>query len=324
MKLSQYLQSNLLTIVENARFAPSAHNSQPWLVKLLDNKLVILLDEHNVPDSGDPINRQSVISLGIFTQAILVAAEALGLQETSVKFSGKEAIIQFSADIKPPQSSYKSLIAALKHRATDRSIYKKITISPETIAAIKQSWSGNNVKIWLTNDVKDIDKIADLTANGIGLAMSSPEFRKELSKYILEPWSKKKRGISVSSMYLPRLLAICQPLFVRFGLGLSKETGLERERWQSSSAIVLITSEGDMPEYWFEAGRAYLGVALLVEQEGLSQATSAATVEASTYHEDVEKMIGTKQRLQCVLRIGKGSDRRAFSPRADAESLITS
>ncbi len=111
---------------------------------------------------------------------------------------------------------------------------------------------------------------------------------------------------------------------MKLGIGIRSEVNLERKRWESASGIILITTVGDMPKYWFEAGRAYLQAALKVEQLGLSQATSAATVEASNYHEDVEKLVDTNQRLQSVIRIGKGVQNRNHSPRVTVEELLTS
>jgi hypothetical protein len=110
---------------------------------------------------------------------------------------------------------------------------------------------------------------------------------------------------------------------MKTGLGVTSEVKLERKRWLSSSGIIFITTAGDVPEYWFEAGRAYLHVALEIENQGLSQATSAATVEASNYHEDIERLLGTNERLQCVIRVGKGAKNRNHSPRVNVEDLLT-
>ncbi len=111
---------------------------------------------------------------------------------------------------------------------------------------------------------------------------------------------------------------------LKLGLNTGKEAALEEKRWLSASAIVLITTEGDLHDDWFEAGRVYMRVSLEIERSGFSQATSAATVEAATFHEDIEKLLGTSQRLQAAIRIGKGVSKRKYSPRVSAEELITS
>jgi hypothetical protein len=172
---------------------------------------------------------------------------------------------------------------------------------------------------------RDVVKAAaKLTSQGIQLALSSPGFRKELSQYLVLPWSRKKRGIAVKSLHVSWLLEVMEPWLIRLGIGLKAEADLEKKRWLSASAIIVITSIGDMPKYWFEVGRTYLRVSLIVEKHSLSQATSAAVVEASDFHEDVEKLMHTKQRIQSMMRIGApGAPKRYHSPRLDAEELIT-
>jgi hypothetical protein len=73
---------------------------------------------------------------------------------------------------------------------------------------------------------------------------------------------------------------------------------------------------------WFEVGRSYLRASLEIEKAGLSQATSAAIVEASNFHEDVEQILGSNLRIQAIIRIGKGRKIRYRSPRVSARELL--
>lgn len=110
---------------------------------------------------------------------------------------------------------------------------------------------------------------------------------------------------------------------MRLGVGLPIEVRLERQRWQSASGLVIITGKGDLNDYWFEAGRTYLRISLTIESLGLAQATSAAIVEALDYHKDLETALGTSQRVLAIMRIGRGSSKKHFSPRLDTAQIIT-
>lgn len=310
-------QQELIKIIELARLAPSAHNTQPWLVRNNGYELEISLNEARALESGDPVGRQSVIGLGIFTQAVAEAAKSLGLK-SNIFFNGKTAQMTF----KKTGGASQAEADLLKSRVTDRSVFTKSEIPKTLKEAIGKSSSDKRVQVWLVDDEKFIRKLAELTAKGVSLALSNPQFRNELARYLVRPWSRKARGISVKSLYIPRVAAIVQPELLRFSRTTKKESGLEEKRWLSASAVILITTDGDLDEDWFEAGRTYLRACLSIEKAGLSQATSAATVEAATFHEDVEKMLGTNQRLQAVIRVGKGSERRPHSPRLSAEELI--
>jgi hypothetical protein len=124
-------------------------------------------------------------------------------------------------------------------------------------------------------------------------------------------------------LQLPWLVSIAQPFAVRYGLGADQEAKHEKIRFSSASALVFITADGDLEEYWFETGRAYMRVSLMLEKLGLSQTTSAAIVEASNYHEDIEEMLHTNQRILSIIRVGHGTGERAPSPRVAATDLLT-
>lgn len=319
MKTHKLTDKELEEILEIARYAPSVHNTQPWRVQNRHGGVEVTIDSNHKLGPGDPTGRQTIISLGIFTETICLTASVLGLS-TSVRFDKDKASISFHKNVK----SDKNIVKLLKNRATDRSIYKKTDIDPGTQTILERLAKNKSVKVWLIENESVLKTIARLTAKGISLALSNPQFRDELSRYLLRQGSQRKRGISVRSLYIPKVIAALQPELLKFGLSTGKEAQLEEKRWLSSSAVVLITTEGDLHDDWFKAGRTYLRISLELERLGFSQATSAATVEASTFHEDIEKLLGTKQRLQAAIRIGKGVSKRQYSPRVSAKDLITS
>lgn len=320
MKDYKLSAAELKSILEIARLAPSVHNTQPWKVKNTSKGLKIIMDNDHKLGAGDPVGRQTAISLGIFSEAVCIAAENIGWNSKEIKLEDDTtARISF----KKSNRSRSDIAELIKRRASDRSIYKKINISVETKKTIQNCVCDKSVQVWFVQDKDFIKKLAKLTSKGIRLALSNPEFRNELSRYLIRSGSNKKRGIAVKSLYLPWFIANLQPESLKLGLNTRKEAELEEKRWSSASAIVLITTDGDLHEDWFNAGRTYLKVSLAIESFGLSQTTSAATVEAATFHEDVEKMLETSQRLQAVLRIGKGAAKKQYSPRVSAEELIT-
>ena len=322
MTLSGSVSETALSILRVARLAPSVHNTQPCVVKEGESGLVVSIDPAHKLSSGDLTGRQTIISLGIFVEALGIGAQSAGIEMASVQLRDNAAYVELRPS-KDKEASYIKLIKALQHRCSDRSIYRSTTISSDLINQLQKATASPDVEVKVIDDESRIQEVAKLTSQGIAMALSNPAFRHELSRYLVLPWSMNKRGISVRSLYLPALVGFLQPWFIRLGLGLKYEAKLEKKRWESASAIIAITAAGDMPDYWLEVGRTYLRVSLTLEQAGLSQATSAALVEASNFHEDIEQMLGTKQRLLCMLRTGKGSPRRHYSPRVAAEDLLT-
>jgi len=311
---------SFLAILDLARFAPSVHNTQPWSVQKTDqNEIILTLDPAYVLRDGDPSGRQTIISLGIFSQAVCLAAAEFGYG-TSVHFENQIVKISFKKSSSSPKVSED--ITALQKRCSDRSIYAKVPIKESVTESIENTSKAHGIHISVVTEPDALATIARLTSQGIHLALSNPRFRNELSQYLREPWSSKKRGIAIKSLYLPLPLAVLQPVLIRLGWGLKREADLEKRRWLSASAVVVISADGDMPPFWFEVGRTYLRVSLEIEKAGLSQATSAAIVEASTFHEDIEALLGTSHRIQAILRVGKGHAKRHYSPRIDPQDLL--
>lgn len=321
--MPQTLNDHLAAIVEQARFAPSVHNTQPWLIRLdSPDRLEIRLDRRHVLKDGDPTGRQTVISLGILIEALAIAAGQEGFKLVEASYDGSgTASLDFTPAKPIDNSEYLSL---LRRRSSDRSLYRPVTLDERLPRRLRELPDADGIDIQVVTDPPLLEKIADLTSKGIAVALSSPGFRQELSRYLSLPWPAKKRGIAVRSLYIPLWIALLEPALLRLGVNLKAESRLEKRRWLSASGVVLILGDGDMPRYWLEAGRTYLRASLEVEKAGLSQATSAAVVEASNYHEDIEEALGTSKRVLALIRIGAGSSRRHYSPRVPADELITS
>jgi hypothetical protein len=318
MAVKETLSDNILGILEIARYAPSVHNTQPWVVKPADESVVITIDSQHRLQDGDPTGRETIISLGIFAEALGIAAATFGLKASDFQLDQDGCTVAFN---EAPAVENQD-VELLKNRCTDRSIYKPIDVSAETLASVTHFDRPASVDVLATNDRDVIEAVAKLTSQGISLAMSSPGFRTELSEYLVTPWSRRTRGIATRSLYIPRLLQPFEPWLVKSGLITGPEAKLEKRRWQSAGAIVFICSEGDMQGSWFDVGRAYLRTSLAIEAAGLSQATSAAIVEASDFHEDIENVLGTTKRIQAIIRVGRGKIHRFHSPRVSADELL--
>jgi hypothetical protein len=273
-------EQNLHKIIENARYAPSVHNTQPWKVSAEGDTIHVAIDPRHKLVAGDPTGRETIISMGIFAEAIIIGALAEGLEINIVKLSGTSVSLTFTPAKEVPEDATE-LTALLRRRATDRSVYKPAEIGQAAIDRLLQTPQTNHTQMHVVTDRTIIENIADLTSHGISLSLSSPTFRQELSQYLVLPMSRKKRGIAVRSLRIPAYLTWVEPWLVRFGLGMGAEARHEKRRWQSSSAVVVITSDGDLAQHWLDTGRTYLRASLAIEAPAFSQATYPAGADAS-------------------------------------------
>jgi hypothetical protein len=322
MSPEDLLTQHITEIIDIARFAPSLYNTQPWRVHQNGDSLRISLDGRYQIVNADPVTRQTYMGLGIFCEAIRLSAQSFGLDQTSLTLDDGQAILVFAATM--PLASAASDIAAIKSRSSDRSIYTPIDIPQETLNSLIACAAGLDVTIKITSDPSMISTVADFSSRGMAQVMDNQQYRNEYRRYLIPIWSSSKRGILVKSLGLSLMSELLLPWKLKKGLGITKEVDLERKRWQSASALIMIRTDGDVMKNWYEAGQAYFRVSLAIEKLGLSQATSEAIVEIAQYHTELENLLFTKQRILTVMRIGKGKPKvnRSPSPRVNASELI--
>ena len=75
------LDPALGSILHYASLAPSGHNSQPWYVRLIDDrKMIIGADPERRLPAVDPNSREMMLSLGAFVENLSLAAGDMGYE----------------------------------------------------------------------------------------------------------------------------------------------------------------------------------------------------------------------------------------------------
>lgn len=314
-------------LLDYARLAPSVHNTQPWSFRVDNNKVSIIVEPSRKLGPGDPTGRETWISFGICLEALLEAASGLGMTAEIIhlqtdQLKGVIATIHITPEIKEKQSP--QTLAALRKRFTYRETMVPATIPTELNDRCKTIIKDlTGVNILTTQDRPTIRHIGNLTLKAMTLALGDPHFRDELYHYVHSNWSRARTGLHGYALGEGLLGSIFGKLSVKLGMGLSLKAKHDQQRIIEASALVFITTSGDTPRYWLQAGRAYMRVALEIAKTDLMQGTLAAPIEASSFHEDIESMLHTTDRIQTMLRIGgaRGVQKR-HSPRLSVEELL--
>ena len=134
MDAANHLAAHLEDIINVARLAPSVHNVQPWLVRTKGYHIEVMLDPKQTLHEGDPTGRQSVVSLGIFTEAVCIGVESVGLRVKGVTFKDNTAFI--ACQVRTAKKEVTAGATLLMSRCSDRSIYSPTVISKRTIKTL--------------------------------------------------------------------------------------------------------------------------------------------------------------------------------------------
>lgn len=324
--MKQEIPPYIREILEYARLAPSVHNAQPWRFIVKDNNIILAVAPERMLGAGDPTSRESWISFGICLETILQAAKGLGMQADITEIHGAALTDTIATVAITPSNGEKQpkILKAIQDRHTHRERMEPVDIPADLIESCKRASAGlDGVSVLFMQDKASIDKVAGFTLKAMALALSSPDFRHELYHFVHYNWSPSRTGMHGYTQGEGMLGSIFGKLSVKTGIGLGVKARHDQQRIKDASALVFIATNGDVPSFWLSAGRAYLRVALEVAKSGLAQGTLAAPIEAASFHEDIEKMLGTHARLQTMLRIGKAAHLVRSSPRLEVDELTT-
>lgn len=137
------LKEEHISILHHASLAPSGHNSQPWIVRIVSpHEWIIEADPNRRLPSVDPQNREAMLSLGAFTENLVLTAGAIGIRAKATvvaqnAFDREIVIIKLSAE---PSRPYP--LERITQRMTVKSGYLDREISSQDIKTLAKPFDG--------------------------------------------------------------------------------------------------------------------------------------------------------------------------------------
>lgn len=314
------IAEKLLYVCEFGRLAPSVHNTQPWNISIHDKELIVSINHQRALKHGDPTKRQTWISLGCFVENILLAGQVFGLHGhiTLANNSSEQVHIHFQTG---PELAKQNLNNIL-NRHTNRADFDRDNINSTQKSELLKSTKdllGTNVLVESNREI--VEEIATLTARAIAMALSLPEFKKELGALVRPTFSRKLDGIPARSLGVGTLRSFTESKRFQYSTVASRESKKEYHRMCASAGFIIIATSGDVAKYWLEAGRAYERTVLKLTEFGFAHSTTAAIVEAPDFHKELEAKLETKNRIQAVIRYGHTAKKAYPSPRYSVAQL---
>ncbi|MES2436945.1 MAG: nitroreductase family protein [Patescibacteria group bacterium] len=206
------MEDKIRLILNQAVFAPSGDNSQPWKFTLNANKLKI----YNLPNKDHPLlnfqQRGSYIAHGALVENINILSSGFGLK-ADFKFFPKSdekdliAIVDFTnASVRTDHELASSII--LRH--TNRKAYKSTEIELDIQNYILEcKYPNSNLNLhWISNR-KQIEKISIASSKMEKIALETKELHHNFFKDII--WNKNdyksgKEGLYIKTLELPIII----------------------------------------------------------------------------------------------------------------------
>jgi nitroreductase len=307
--------------MELARFSPSSHNTQPWKVSIVEDKVIVGYEKHRHLQVGDPDKRELFLSLGCFIETTVQAARNYGYQ-TVVDYigDGHEGIARLSFAKKG--SADKGLEHLIKLRRSDRRKYARKQIPEAELKRLMALMCGD-AKPHLFEQTEDIKFLSQMTFDATLATMRRGEFREELSGWVRNNWTKRPDGMPAYVQGIPGPISLIAKNVIKKNPKVaSSQAKKDANGVLNSSAVAVISAGKNHPEAWLDAGRLMQRLWLEATQLGISAAAYSAAVVNKNTASRIKKQFGIKAEPVALLRLGYGKNTPKASPRRTLEQIL--
>ena len=204
-----------LALVSAAILAASPHNTQPWLFKVSDSAIELLIDTGRNVGALDPYLREEHIGMGCALENLLLAAPANGYTAKATLLPGKlgpipaEPLPQLLArvELAPGKREEDELYNAIPLRHTNRGGYDPHKPLPSGfVEALTQLPPDPNVRLFLFTDEADRKMITGVSSAANKEIYSDPEVQAGSNRWVRLKWSEVQRhrdGLTIDAFGLP-------------------------------------------------------------------------------------------------------------------------
>ena len=292
-------------IIEIAKHAPSSHNTQPWTTRKDYDTLIIGYDEDRQLHIGDPNKKELFISLGCFIEALSLASLEYGYIAGHTFLSTKSSDVS-CIKFKKTSHKNKEWAALIVARRSDRRHFKADKIPKATQNSILNISEGK-ASMLLTDRRKDIEFLSLQTSTATMKIMSNKDFRRELSTWVRNNWTRKYDGMPGYTQGIPGPVSLLAKKVIKNIPKVAKDQAVkDSKRILHSSAIGLIKTTNNSPESWINAGRVFLKSCLVaLKHDVKSSAISASIIDKDTAKEIVKYFnLSSDTTIAAILRFG--------------------
>jgi len=321
--------SDFMTLIKAATQAPSGHNSQPWWFETTTHSIVISPNLDKALPAVDSQHRELFISLGCALENLCTKATELHYQ-TEVILS-EEGVITVGLH-KSNTVVSDPLAAMIDKRQTNRSVYENRQIDPILLQRLiervyqGQASTERQVKLYtFAKDTPPFETLTQVVLQGNTVQMGDPAFKSELLSWIR--FNKKHAesthdGLSYAVLGAPNLPRWVTEPIVKASLKAKTQNKTDLKKIQSSSHLVLLTTDKNDIQTWIQTGRILERFLLLLTQAGIAHAYLNQPCEVPELNTSLcRELPSARCYPQILLRIGYAKP-VAYSKRKDIREVI--
>lgn len=295
-----------------ASLAPSGHNTQPWFVQYLEPyHWIIGNDKSKWLPAVDPTQRETILSIGAFTQNLEYAADSLGYVcqwNLLATTNQDEQVMEVKLSNAATKNDFD--IAKIKTRRTVRSDFLSEVLRKEDAAYLVNV--DPEFIHYLPVTSKESQFINEQTIEANRFQAYRDAAQQELADWIRfssKDAEKYRDGLTTAGMEIDGVSG----WVVRNFYGKDKvmkndfrEVGIDRVKKQVSESAgwILITSKDNSVATLLETGRRMQRLFLTVREKSIAIHPMTQILEESSTRQTLHQSIGINDNTQFILRAG--------------------
>ncbi|KAB2352258.1 Acg family FMN-binding oxidoreductase [Actinomadura rudentiformis] len=318
--------------VEAATWAPSVHNTQPWLFTWSGDRITVRADADRRLSVADPEGREMLISCGAAIFTLRVAARHLGYEPEVALLPDPDRphlLADVSLRERAPESEDNGrLYGEIRRRRTHRGAFKPDPVAEALLSVLRQEAQSEGATLRIIVDAPTRGAIAALTVAAEHVHQRTPSYAGELARWAPAPGNPRREGVHEGAY--PKEAPHTEPHFPGrdFARGHGWGTAAEERPvdWPDepvTGVACVLTTKGDEAEDWLRAGQALQRVLLRASvEEDVSAAFHTQALEIPELREFIRTRFCAGEHPQLVLRLGAATGEFA-TVRRPVEHVLT-
>lgn len=313
-------------LLNYAILAPSNHNAQPWLFKIVGDGLELYADRTRALPVCDPEDRELIIGCGAALFHLRLAIHHFGYEGAVQTFPDRNepdllARVSFGSEARGTAEE-NSLFNAILKRRTNRMPFEGRPVPESLLSELQAAASKEAAWLQVVQGEDNRNTVADLIAEGERVQMANSSFRRELAAWIHGNRTVSHDGMPGFAHGLGGVTSTFAPLVVRtFDVG-KGQAAKDRELAAGSPVLAVLGTNGDSPAEWLSAGQALARVLLLARAGGIWASFMNQPIEVPELRVKLRDLLGRTGLPQILLRMGYGPEVRPTPRRTAGEVLM--
>ena len=310
MRPQEEVKNVVRTAVEEAAWAPSTHNTQPWSFVVSGEEISLRADADRKLTVSDPAGREMLVSCGAALFTIRAALRGLGCEPVVRVLPDPDrpalvAIVRLGGAVVADDHD-RRLRAEIGRRRTHRGDFSTLPVPRSLMDALCREAETEGIRLTPMPSESAVHTIAALTQAAQEVQSQDQAFSRELMRWSRAPGSARRDGVPADAY--PRGPGEAYPAFAQRDYRWGQEWGYDRPLSQvmpaSPGEVAVLTTSGDSREDWVAAGQALQRVLLFASAYGVSAAFHTQALEKEHLREFLRQEVCSGEYPQMVMRLG--------------------